>query len=347
MASLLFIWPICQAQSYDIGVFYFPGWKDDAEPTRARPWSPIKKFPEREPYLGWYDEGSDSVTTSHLMWMKDYGVNFIVYDWYWTAKNTTRLNQAIDSYRSVKDRFGVGYTIMWANHSDVPQSLDQFDAMVKYWIHNYFRDPEFKRLNGKPMVVIFSPIRLESNAKSFGQTAKGLLKRADDMALAAGLPGISFVGAVDAVKPELAALVNQGYVAATAYNYHHGFSGIREARSSSRNYTELTNGYSESWRWILNNSSLPYFVPVSSGWDKRPWQPQGVVDPHDGSESSPASFRLHLQAAKVAMDEFPDLTRRTAIICCWNEFGEGSFIEPTKRYGFEYLESIRSVFLGR
>lgn len=29
---------------------------------------------------------------------------------------------------------------------------------------------------------------------------------------------------------------------------------------------------------------------------------------------------------------------------CWNEFGEGHYIEPTRGYGYAYLEVIREVF---
>jgi hypothetical protein len=32
------------------------------------------------------------------------------------------------------------------------------------------------------------------------------------------------------------------------------------------------------------------------------------------------------------------------VICCWNEFGEGSYIEPTQKNGFSYLEKIKKVF---
>ena len=46
------------------------------------------------------------------------------------------------------------------------------------------------------------------------------------------------------------------------------------------------------------------------------------------------------------MDAHPRKGRRTGMICCWNEFGEGSYVEPTKRDGFAYLERIRKIFAG-
>jgi hypothetical protein len=32
------------------------------------------------------------------------------------------------------------------------------------------------------------------------------------------------------------------------------------------------------------------------------------------------------------------------MVCCWNEYGEGSYIEPTKMYDLEYLKRIKKVF---
>ena len=36
----------------------------------------------------------------------------------------------------------------------------------------------------------------------------------------------------------------------------------------------------------------------------------------------------------------------TLVFCCWNEFGEGHYIEPTRGYGFDYLDVIRDTFTG-
>jgi hypothetical protein len=65
---------------------------------------------------------------------------------------------------------------------------------------------------------------------------------------------------------------------------------------------------------------------------------------HDDSRSLPVEFAQHLQAAKAFMDSNAGRTLRTGVICCWNEFGEGSFIEPTKVDGVKYLEPVRDAF---
>lgn len=82
---------------------------------------------------------------------------------------------------------------------------------------------------------------------------------------------------------------------------------------------------------------------MTSGWDKRP-RGGSKAPLHDDSRSTPGEFRNHLLAARAVIDKYPTLTRRMGVICCWNEYGEGSFIEPTKVDGMKYLEQIRGVF---
>ena len=52
-------------------------------------------------------------------------------------------------------------------------------------------------------------------------------------------------------------------------------------------------------------------------------------------------FRDHLLAARAAMDASGV---RRGVICCWNEYGEGSVIEPTREHRFEMLEEVKRVF---
>ena len=40
----------------------------------------------------------------------------------------------------------------------------------------------------------------------------------------------------------------------------------------------------------------------------------------------------------------PEKTMRTVVICCWNEYGEGNYIEPTKKYQFQFLEKVKKTF---
>lgn len=329
---------------YEIGVYYFPGWLDDQRGApAAKPWERIKRYPEREPLLGWYREGDSSVVEQQVDWMHAYGIDFVVFDWFWDGKPF--LEHALSAFMRADNGDKLKFSLLWANHSSVPESVPQFTAMVDYWIKYYFPRANYMRIDNKPVVFVFSQQRLRDKAKAFGKRAIDLFAMADDMARKAGFPGVYFVGASEAVSYWVNTYApTNGYDALSAYNYHRGFSGFyNPLKRPSHSYEELDEAYRMSWDWILENSQLPYVLPMTAGWNKRPWG--GSLDPmHDDSQGTADEFELHLRAAKARLDRYPTKTQRTGVICCWNEFGEGSYIEPTKADGFTFLERVRKVF---
>lgn len=329
---------------YEIGVYYFPGWLDDQRGApAAKPWDRIKRFPEREPLLGWYREGDKPVIEQQIDWMHDYGLDYVVFDWFWDGRPF--LDHALTAFMQAENRDKLKFSLLWANHSKVPESLPQFTAMVDYWIKHYFPRENYMRIDNKPVVFVFSQEQLRNKAKRFGWSAIDLFSLADDMARKAGFPGVYFVGASEAVSYWVKTYApKNGYDALSAYNYHRGFSGTYyPLKLPSHSYAELDDAYRMSWDWILENTAIPYILPITAGWNKRPWG--GSLDPmHDDSHGTADEFEQHLRAAKLRLDRYPTRTLRTGVICCWNEFGEGSYIEPTKADGFSFLERVRKVF---
>lgn len=350
-AFLLMLWPAAYANDsanlqershYQIGAYYYPGWQTNESVSPARrPWDRIKPYPEREPLLGWYNEGDESVLDQQLQWMHNYAIDFVVFDWYWTNRRP-RNEHVIRTYLGAKNKALVRFSLLWANHEASPKSEDDFTLMAQYWVNNYFPDPQYLRIDSRPVVYVFDPKGLENKAKAFGSSTAALFERADTIAKRAGLAGIFFVAGTHAAPPFADRLAQEyGYRALSGYNYSAGRT-IRNFDS----YSSLDRGYQEQWDWLLANAALPYMISMSSGWDKRPWG--GSADPRrDLSVSTPDLFEQHLLAAKQRMDQYPDKSLRTAVICCWNEFGEGSYIEPTKAFQLQYLERIRKVFGGK
>ncbi|WP_246218873.1 glycoside hydrolase family 99-like domain-containing protein [Pseudomonas izuensis] len=322
----------------DVGVFYYPGWNK----TTVDSWGKIKPYPEREPLLGWYKEGTDTYTKTYTAWMKEYGIDYVIYDWYWEKNGGVQdTTYAIDSFMRNSSPSSIEFSLLWANHSGTPVSYKQFDEIINYWITHYFSNERYKRINDTPVVYVFSHDRLSADAKTFGATPKELLRRARAAAVKAGYKGIYFVGSASADKKRLDFTdLGNTYDALSAYNYHLGSAEKSARRKLSTSYPDLAAGYAQSWKRIISKSSIPYILPLTSGWDRSPWG--GSADPiHDRSVSTPENFYEHLQKAKSTLNRYPNQTLNSVVICCWNEYGEGSYIEPTKKYQFRYLEGIK------
>lgn len=335
------------APDYSIGVYYFGGWKDNQlgapSPT---PWVALRRYPDREPLLGYYAEDASGIMSQQLKWMSQAGIDFVVFNWYWARNNTPVLDHAVKAYMALTNKPAIKFALQWSNHTDYNFSRDQFDTLFKYWINNYFKRTDYQLYNGKPVVYIFSAPTWARNAAAIGMTSAQLIDRLNSAAKSAGLPGVSVIGGLWGGDKTQDYSTGTGFAAFTMYNYHSPASiALQPLRSGnySRSYAELHQSYANQWDWMLKNTPLNYIVPMTSGWDNRPWG--GSKDPlHDDSRGLPAEFALHLQAAKAFMESNAARTQRTGVVCCWNEFGEGSFIEPTKADGTKYLDQVRAVF---
>ncbi len=135
-------------------------------------------------------------------------------------------------------------------------------------------------------------------------------------------------------------------------------------------YEFMTGVYSKFWHYFRRNGYrknghpvVKYHVPVTAGWNRAPlnlWEAnhKGETEKYcednnhkyhnyDQAISTSTSFKNHLIEAKSFMDSNPDLTDRTVMVCCWNEYFEGTVIEPTLERGYSYVNAIESVFQNR
>jgi hypothetical protein len=323
-----------------VGVFYFPGWRDNTPGApSAKPWRPIETYADRKPLLGWYDEGDEDVMRQQLDWMIQYGVRFVAFDWYWDGKNNrVLLDHALAAYFRAPQRNQVPFALLWANHGEVPSSQANFDRMVDWWLKYYAVRPEFLRIDGKPVVFVFSAKELAERATSIGSSTRQLLAGAQQRAHDAGLPGFYFVAGVggDTSADAKAA----GYSAVSAYNLH---APAGHEGKLSYSFKELSAAYQTHWRQYASNSSVPVILPIIAGWDRRPWG--GTYDPkHDQCMPTLDEFKNHLVDARKALEALKQTGPKLGVICCWNEFGEGSFIEPTVAQGKARLEQVLEVF---
>lgn len=329
------------SNSIDVGVFYFPGWY-----SQSRYWrdlrglpdsrSPNAPWPDREPLLGYYAEEDIKVAEQHIEWASQYGVTFFAYDWYWDGKSTY-LNHAVDNFLKAPNNSKLKFSLLWANHSDVPRSLKEFDVMVDFWMKHYLVHPQFYRIEGKPVIFIFSNGQLEMNAKKFGWSANALLKRADDLAKTGGLPGLYFVATTNARPSDTVemGLAAQGFSAYSGWNYV-----VANDASPVADYQSMVDTYLDFYGAAKSTKGrLPYIAPASPGWDSRPWGGKIFrVNP------TPEKFKQMLLGAKELIDSNKSNIPHILMVEAWNEFGEGAYIEPTKQWGFQYLEAIKNVF---
>ena len=329
-------------KAFEIGVFYFPGWN-----TGSRFWKDLKgepgsrspgiAWPDREPLLGHYPEEEVWVAEKHIEWAAAHDIDFFAYDWYWYGKNPDT-EHAQQAFLKAKNRKKLKFCLLWANHNDVPRNMQEFDDMVDYWLEHYFKETDYVRIDGKPVLFIFSYTRLEQNASGFRQSVRSLLARAEARAREKGRRGIYFIATTNERPGDdlERRLTGCGFSAYTAWNYVLSGDGARVA-----DYDSMVDTYLDFYQASARTAaSLPYLVPASPGFDDRPWYGSKATV---RSNATPEKFERMLRGARERLEDQKTVPR-VLMIEAWNEFAEGSMIEPSKKWGFAYLEKIRKVF---
>ena len=154
----------------------------------------------------------------------------------------------------------------------------------------------------------------------------------------AGFGGAHIMACDYALKPEM--LGKLGIDSATIYNFVHWAS----SRGNS-DYAEWTKNGAARFDVAKKKLGLKaYFAHASVGWDTNPRYPTSVVK-STVMNSTPGKFKESLKRAK----DWTDRNAKPGIpklitINSWNEWTEGSYLEPDTRWRFGYLEEIKEVF---
>ncbi len=269
----------------------------------------------------------------HIKWAVENGITFFIYDWYWRDGNIDLERGLHEGYLRARYRNLLKFCVMWANHEPfADHTLDQLITVADYWIERYFRRPDYYTVEGRPFVMFFIANKLADclgSAEKVREALKAMRARTEQ----AGLKPIYFAGCGDVGRQSQAQLKAMGFDALSAYNYPSA-----GAMTKHSPYELLITGHREIWERAHSAGVVPYIPTLTVGWDSRPWH------------ASAALVRFGRTTAKLesglrALKQFLAKTgKRIGILEAWNEWGEGSYIEPNVQFGFGDLEAIRRVF---
>jgi hypothetical protein len=321
-----------------LGVYYYPGWSPNIRFSRfPDPWAPIKVHPGLLPLKGAYRDDKPQTLRLQLDEMKTGGLSFVVFDWYLGSNATPRQTQALNAFQKIAAHDDPKFAIMWANHDDFLKSFPEWKMIVRRWISQYFSDNRYLLVDDKPIIFIFSADHFEESAKKFGYSSKDLIEFAQSEVKKAGMAGISFVAGSrpDSLTTRETAKA-WGYEAISAYNINLSST----TPSKFRGYRRRMETYQKAWDRYLHSATLPVVLPLTTGWDRTPWlEPNASNVP---ARSTPQEFSEHAAEALHLLKAQSTPLGRLGVICCWNEYGEGSVLEPTVEFGAEHLKKLRS-----
>ena len=363
-------------KKYDVAAIVWPSYTGD-EP-RARifwpegygEWQTVKacqpkfeghKWP-RKPLWGYVNEADPFVMEMQIEAAVSHGVNTFIYDWYW-YDNQPFLEQCLDNgFLKARNNHKMKFYIMWANHTantlwdtrtaddlftvwDGAVNREIFNNIVHRTIEKYFKHPSYYKIDGKPVYMLFDLENLVRGLGGVEETWRALDYFREET-VKAGFPGLElhltirsreYMATMLDDKTDILTFINKtGFDGVTHYQYY-------DFAKYNKPYTEILEHVKEEWAYIKENINAVYYPHVSVGWDANPRYKR--LHPRLYTENTPENVQKGFELAKAYVDEGNGLKAPLIVVNAWNEWTEGSYLEPDDLNGYGYLEAIKKVFI--
>lgn len=348
------------------------GWTEWELVRHAHPRFPGHRQP-RVPAWGYEDEADPQVMARKIGAAADHGLDAFIFDWYWYDGGPFLQRGLENGFLQAANRDRLRFALMWANHDWVdlhpmkrgstplllyPAAVTRqtFDTVTDYVIEHYFRQPNYWKIDGCPYFSIYEFMRLAGSLGGAAATREALLEfRAKtraagfpDLHLNAVVWGIQILPGETAMQNPREMVAYFGVNSVTSYVWVHN---VELNQFPETPYAAVLAKSESYWRETAATfAPTPYHPNVTMGWDSSPRTCQSDVFAPVGypfsacmGGNTPAAFREALDRARRFLDTRPP-AERILTLNAWNEWTEGSYLEPDTEYGLGYLEAIRDVF---
>jgi hypothetical protein len=350
-----------------------PGWSEWDLVTRAEPRFAGHRQP-RVPLWGYEDESDPNVMAKKIDAAADHGIDVFLFDWYYYNDGPFLERGLEQGFLAAPNRDRLKFALMWANHNWVdihPAQLPSvarkptllypgavtrqtFDTVVELVIERYFKHPAYWLVDGCPYFSIYELHTLIEGLGGIGPTREAL-ESFRARVKAAGFPDLHLndvawdlplLPGETATPDPQRLLADLGFNSLSSYVWIHH---VPLATFPETPYQEVMSAAIDHWQKTRNGFTLPFYPNVTMGWDSSARTVQSDRFLNAGypfmpmlSGNTPAAFEEALVEVKRFLDQRE--SPKIFTINAWNEWTEGSYLEPDTVDGMGYLEAIRNVF---
>lgn len=193
---------------------------------------------------------------------------------------------------------------------------DEWKKHYRY-LEKFFLDSRYIKVDNKPVLGIYEAFDIPCLGN--------MLDLWDRMAKKSGFNGIYLIG--NDFKQSDEFVFNELLYGRTVCDF------IEPNKKSPAVYN-----YDNVWRTILSFKVAPNTTKIAFvNYDDTPRHGrEGMLF----SNGSPEKFKSYLEKLLI---QNSDNGCNFTIVCAWNEWGEGSYLEPDSKNGYKYLEAVQSA----
>lgn len=302
---------------WKVFAFYYPWYGNPIGPSgESFHWEGVTNDDiynsDNYPLLGPYDSHDPDVIRAHVKMAKQAGIDGFIVSWWGPG---TFEDRAMDNILGVAKEEGFSVSIYYETVREL--TLEDMIGELTYFTSNYCDHPAFLRENDEPVIFVYVP-------SYSGRDAEFWLAIRESVE---GVYGpITLIG--DHNQPDL----SNAFEAFHTYIYlgDDPLSFFTESQDRMAlgmgpvSADEAIMSLKSTGQLVMYNK--PFFVTVCPGFDNTDWAVDGLYVDREGE----GRYRRNWQTAI-------DLNAHTVLLTSWNEWHEGTELEPSREYGFEYL----------
>lgn len=319
-----------------VGAHYYPWyWGEDGYAQfKEQPW------PDHSPYtpeLGAYDSRDPEVVNQHIKWALENGVNWFVLN---SGGPRGPIRNAIDeSFLAaelsdhINFSFETGLDLGPVTDENGQYIVDHPDNLARYrWIFDsfteYFEHPNYVRIDGRPILLDFGTPSLTGDIVEALDELRDSID--EEPYIVSNMPGFWNPPAGNPRNRVTRREVFEAYDAVRKY------APLPPTNHIEKNYPAYWGAQSKFWRFLSDHHETGFIPTVMPGMNDQEIDWADRVH-HDIMDFTDGEFREICDQALNYVD--PELD--AVIITSWNEFPEGTTIEPAEEYGHHRLDIVR------
>lgn len=304
------------------------------------------------PVLGKYLSDDFDVFAAHIAWAKEAGINFFVFDW-WPERKDARLRIQANVARAKElfgdFRFAIQYETLDLKTTEKTKLPGEDDNMLiltderlerlkKHWIHiarTYANHPSYLRVDGKPVLFMYASRHVLGPVKKGIQQARQAVKSDVGVDLYVVGDEVYFnvptmnkstkaIKLLPQTQPDWERLT--AFDAITCYNPYDSSRSDHKGLGGAKRFIEDVTQLFASYRAYAATAGQRFIPCVIPGYDDSGVRPNAkhFAIPRKLADGR-STFSEGLRSYGLP---FSDPTEPMLVISTWNEWNEGTQIEP-------------------
>jgi hypothetical protein len=334
-------------------IWWGKGFTEWTNVGKAKPLFPFHDQPKLPGELGYYDLRVPETRIAQADLARKYGLYGFCYWHYWFGNGKQLLEKPFNDVLKDKEP-DFPFCLAWANESwkGFAHGLKNRNTLIEqeypgdndYKEHflsllEAFKDKRYIKKEGKPIFIIYKPNSIP-NPNRFMDIWNSLAKEN-------GINGIYFMGIADETNPieKVKKTGVDGIVSIRLNNYYANYrSKLRKLFDyliKKLKIAPIVISYKKASKYFIDSQedSIDNIYPtIIPRWDHTPRSGyEGMVL----NNSNPILFKKHVESTlKLVVNR--DTDNRLVFVKSWNEWAEGNYMEPDRKYGLKYLETFKS-----